>query len=102
MDKGSSSYKRLRERIEEHAKEHADFCMLEDGYYYFFPERNVGAISSHELRILADILDDMNKEWNETVETYFNVPEEADQAGATERGQTAPQPAGSHPVPQGD
>lgn len=38
-----------------------------DGYFYFWPEDNNGAWASHNLRELADKLDELNKEWDEQV-----------------------------------
>jgi len=44
-----------------------DFVALEDGYYYYYPEKARGAISASELRVLADILDAKNANWHKQV-----------------------------------
>jgi hypothetical protein len=41
---------------------------LEDGYYYFWVATAGGAWGPGELRIIADMLDELNKDWNKTVE----------------------------------
>lgn len=66
-----SQYKRIKIMSEERG----DFCPLEDGYIYFWPNRQCGAISSSELRILADILDDKNKAWDEQVTADLKILE---------------------------
>lgn len=49
-----------------------DFITLEDGYVYFWPARDsLGAISAAELRVIADLLDEKNKPWDEEVRTYL-------------------------------
>lgn len=40
---------------------------LDDGYQYYFPSGH-GALSSVDLRIIADELDRRNKDWEEQVE----------------------------------
>jgi hypothetical protein len=40
-----------------------------DGYYYYWPgDENRGSYSDCTLRKIADMLQELNKEWNETVE----------------------------------
>lgn len=50
-----------------------DLLKLEDGYVYYFP-KTTGALSSHNLRQIADILDEKNAEWDAIVQsdTIFN------------------------------
>jgi hypothetical protein len=39
-----------------------------DGYFYYWPAiENRGSYSNFTLRKIAEMLDDLNKEWNETV-----------------------------------
>ena len=42
-------------------------------HFYFYPEwNNGGCIPSYFLRALSDKLDELNKEWDETIDRYFN------------------------------
>lgn len=38
-----------------------------DGYYYYMPPPNGGAYAAHILRAIANELDAMNKEWDDTI-----------------------------------
>ena len=62
-----NAYKTLRKRIERMSTERKEFVTLEDGYYYFWPDKSLGALAPAELRILADILDERNKAWDTQV-----------------------------------
>lgn len=43
-----------------------------DGYFYFKDiNRNSGYWAAYTLRELADILDSLNKDWNDEIEKYF-------------------------------
>ena len=43
-----------------------------DGYYYFLPNVNGGGLwQAHVLKKIAEVLDNLNKEWNDQVEKYF-------------------------------
>lgn len=44
-----------------------EFVCLEDGFLYYWPSGR-GAIASHELRIIADELDMLNKIWENIIE----------------------------------
>jgi hypothetical protein len=49
-------------------KELGSIVSQEDGYYKFTPNKNSsGYWSSYGLRLIADKLDEMNKEWDEHV-----------------------------------
>lgn len=50
-----------------------DIITLEDGFKYFWPERVLGAMSSSQLRKIADYLDEQNKELEENIEKYFEA-----------------------------
>lgn len=56
----------FRKNLIKKAKERNEFGKLEDGYVYYFPSK-VGALQSHELRIIADELDERNKTWDKEV-----------------------------------
>lgn len=47
-----------------------NFLIEVDGYYNWWPvkERD-GYVPAHMLRALADALDEINKEWDETIQT---------------------------------
>lgn len=45
-----------------------DLVTLEDGYVYYF-QRSAGALSAHNLRQIADILDEKNAEWDAIVQS---------------------------------
>ena len=46
-----------------------EFGPLEDGYIYYFPSPNMGALASYQLRLIADELDRRNAEWDKHVQT---------------------------------
>jgi len=35
-----------------------------DGYYYYWPNSNNGTLAAHDLRAIADALDEINKPWD--------------------------------------
>lgn len=41
-----------------------DFVTGDDGYKFYWPSR-AGGFESHTLRLIADLLDEDNKEWDE-------------------------------------
>lgn len=43
------------------------FVVQDDGYYGFYTEDNSGYWSSYSLRLIADKLDEFNKEWDDQV-----------------------------------
>ena len=49
-----------------------DLIMDVDGHFYFWPEDNNGAWSSHHLRELTYKMDEINKQWKEQVEKELN------------------------------
>ena len=52
---------------------------FEDGYYAFMNLAGLnGSWSSYDLRMIADLLDDLNKPWDSQVKEYFDSlpPEE--------------------------
>ena len=49
-----------------------DFIISDDGFYHWFPKKsNGGYISAWLLRALADKLDELNKDWNDTINKEF-------------------------------
>lgn len=68
----------------EHKKAVIDRCdkyneivELEDGFKYFWV-KDRGALSAGDLRIIADELDDRNKDYQEQVDSYLNAIEKDD------------------------
>jgi len=49
-----------------------DVLMKEDGYYDFWPELRGGYWDSYSLRAIADMLDELNKDWHDSVQEFFN------------------------------
>ena len=43
----------------------------EDGFYDFWPELRGGYWEAHVLRAIADLLDEKNKPWQESIDKYF-------------------------------
>ncbi len=43
------------------------FTIQDDGYLGFYPDEPSGYWSSYALRLIADKLDEMNKEWDDQV-----------------------------------
>lgn len=39
-----------------------------DGFYYFVPDSRMGIMCAASMRIIADRLDELNKEWNEKID----------------------------------
>jgi hypothetical protein len=46
--------------------------MLDDGYWYYWPEGMNGCLSSENLREIADRLDEKNKAWDDEVERQLS------------------------------
>lgn len=55
--------------IPEHLQE--DFVTLEDGYVYFWAQNRQGALSSANLREIADELDKRNAPLDAEIEAFF-------------------------------
>ena len=56
--------------IPDHIKD--DFVTDVDGFVYFWPKPHGGHFAAHHLREIADCLDEMNKEWNDQINSYFD------------------------------
>jgi hypothetical protein len=39
-----------------------------DGFVYFFPPPFCGGYTAHQLRVIADRLDELNEHWNKVVD----------------------------------
>jgi hypothetical protein len=50
-----------------------EFGPLEDGYIYYWPSPNMGALASYQLRVIADELDRRNAEWDAQVQADLTV-----------------------------
>ena len=50
-----------------------DLIALENGYVYYWPTTNCGAYSSACLRSIADRLDELNEEWDDTIQSEVGV-----------------------------
>ena len=42
-----------------------------DGYYVWAPDDNAGCWESYYLRAISELLDDMNRDWHNSVMEYF-------------------------------
>lgn len=54
-----------------------DIVTNDDGFKYYWPFQNSGMLSAYHLRQIADYLDEENKEWDATVNQYFEDQEYA-------------------------
>jgi len=69
-DQKSSAEQEMRRRILERPN---DFITLEDGYVYFWVGgEHRGALAAVKLRLIAQILDEKNAEWDAEVRRYFD------------------------------
>lgn len=59
----------------------AEVFLLEDGFYYIETFNN-RALYPHNLRRLADIVDELNKPWEEQLNAYFKKQSESDEINA--------------------
>ncbi len=49
-----------------------DILTGDDGYKIWWPTKVNGAFSAHTLRLMADILDEKNLEWDKQIQEYFS------------------------------
>lgn len=47
------------------------FILDVDGFFYFWPEREDGAWSSWSMKEIAEMMEDMNREWEEKIKEHF-------------------------------
>lgn len=47
------------------------FVIQDDGYYGYYPNEPSGYWSSYALRLVADELDQINKEWDEQIKKHL-------------------------------
>jgi len=59
------------DKLIEKCLEREQIFKLEDGFTYFFPCQNGGGISSAELRVIANYLDEQDKEHQASIDKYF-------------------------------
>jgi len=67
MDFREEKKKRLIDIIEERQ----EVIVGDDGFYYYWPEQNRGFLSSDDLRIIADYIDEINEPWQKNIDEYF-------------------------------
>jgi type IV secretory pathway VirJ component len=51
-------------------EEQGELVTGDDGFVYYWPSKN-GALSAHDLRIIADELDRRNARWEAEITAYF-------------------------------
>lgn len=61
----------MKSHIIEKCEEDGEFDTLEDGFVYWFPN-NKGAVSSQDLRNIADELDARNAEWSKVLDNFLS------------------------------
>ncbi len=54
------------------------FIMDIDGFYYFEPSEGRGYYAAHNLREIANLLDEKNKPYRESIDKYFRENGEQD------------------------
>lgn len=47
-----------------------------DGYFYYDPILERGTWASWSLKAIADMLDNLNKDWDEQINKYFKMKED--------------------------
>jgi hypothetical protein len=52
-----------------------EFALDVDGFWYYWPKRNGGSISTWMLRAIADELDRRNEPWQREIDAYFAEPQ---------------------------
>ena len=53
-----------------------EFISLEDGYFYFLPNKdNTGFWTSYELSLISEKLNEVNMPWDKHINNYFNQKE---------------------------
>lgn len=55
-------------------EEFSDFITLDDGYLYYEPKPDCGALSAWALRVIADELDRRNASWDAQVREALGKP----------------------------
>lgn len=61
----------LRQRVIAFSDANKEFYTDVDGFVYWWPQWTNGHLSSIHLRWIADELDRRNKEWESTIDRYF-------------------------------
>ncbi len=49
-----------------------DFVALEDGFFYYWPKTNLGALSEYDLKNIADLLTWVNQPSQEHLNKYLD------------------------------
>jgi len=55
------------EEIIKRVTERGDVVCEVDGYWFYWPSHQ-GTLTAHQMHVIAEHLDKLNKKWNETVE----------------------------------
>lgn len=70
----SNEYTRFYEKVQDAVKD--DLVALDDGFYTYWPEgQHKGALSAMALRVIADVLDEKNKDHERELELFFREGE---------------------------
>ena len=59
-------------------KQYNDIVMADDGFYCYWPDGTKGFLTSNNLRIIADYLDEINASWQKNIDDYFSKQETID------------------------
>lgn len=59
--------------IIKHAEKNSEFVQLEDGFWYYWPKVDKGAISEYDLYCLFEELKERNKKWNDYINEHFRT-----------------------------
>jgi len=65
-------YESYEERLIRKMDEAKEIDYLEDGFLYYFPVGHSGAMTAHDLRVIADELDRRNKPWEDQIEKDYS------------------------------
>jgi hypothetical protein len=64
-----------KQRLISKLKQDNDIVMADDGFYCYWPDGAKGFLTSNNLRIIADYLDEENKLWQNNIDNYFSKKE---------------------------
>lgn len=81
---------KLKARILEFTAERKEIMRADDGYYVWWPSREYGGYhDAHSLRILAEILDEKNKDWDEHVRRELGGLDHDQNVSHSQEGETS-------------
>lgn len=67
------TFQSLAHEVVEMARQRKEICPSDDGYNYYWPAGEGGAIAAEELRALADELDRLNEGWDKEVKAMKSM-----------------------------